>query len=55
MADGHPTSRRTAADAVRPVPADDSIAQYNTIYGTIGWPGRRIRVRAAADVELTPA
>ncbi|MDQ0385137.1 hypothetical protein J2S54_001957 [Streptomyces sp. DSM 42143] len=37
------------------MPADDSIAQYDTIYRTIGWPGRRIRVRAAADVELRPA
>ncbi|MBD0421008.1 cysteine hydrolase [Streptomyces sp. TRM S81-3] len=54
VADGHTTSRRGAADAGL-VPADRSIAQYNTIYRTIGWPGRRIRVRAAADVELTPA
>ncbi|CAM5579100.1 Cysteine hydrolase OS=Streptomyces rochei OX=1928 GN=G3I25_25345 PE=4 SV=1 [Streptomyces rochei] len=55
VADGHTTSRRTPADAGRLVPAGDSIAQCNTIYRTIGWPGRRIRVRAAADVELRPA
>ncbi|MFE1014503.1 cysteine hydrolase family protein [Streptomyces sp. NPDC058794] len=55
VADGHTTSRRTAADAGHLVPADASVAQYNTIYRTIGWPGRRIRVRAADDVELMPA
>ncbi|MFC7880424.1 isochorismatase family protein [Streptomyces sp. NPDC057376] len=55
VADGHTTSRRTAEDEGRLVPADASIAQYNTIYRTIGWPGRSIRVRAAADVELMPA
>ncbi|MDT0609448.1 cysteine hydrolase family protein [Streptomyces lancefieldiae] len=52
VADGHTTSVRTAADAGELVPADRSIAQYNAIYRTIGWPGRRIRVRAAADVDL---
>ncbi|MFI8951883.1 cysteine hydrolase family protein [Streptomyces sp. NPDC053750] len=52
VADGHTTSVRTAADAGHLVAADRSIAQYNTIYRTIGWPGRRIRVRAAADVDL---
>jgi nicotinamidase-related amidase len=55
VADGHTTSRRSAADAGALAPAALSIAQYNTVYRTIGWPGRRIRVRAAADVELTPA
>ncbi|MET7272969.1 cysteine hydrolase family protein [Streptomyces flaveolus] len=52
VADGHTTSLRGAADADL-VPADRSIAQYNAIYRTIGWPGRRIRVRAAADVDFT--
>jgi nicotinamidase-related amidase len=51
-ADGHTTSLRGEADAEL-VPADRSIARYNAIYRTIGWPGRRIRVRAAADVEFT--
>ncbi|WP_399889422.1 cysteine hydrolase family protein [Streptomyces sp. BBFR51] len=52
VADGHTTSVRTEADAGDLVPADRSIAQYNAIYRTIGWPGRRIRVRAAADVDF---
>ncbi|WP_217162298.1 isochorismatase family protein [Streptomyces sp. AC512_CC834] len=52
VADGHTTSVRTEADAGDLVPADRSIAQYNAIYRTIGWPGRSIRVRAAADVDF---
>lgn len=52
VADGHTTSRRSAADAGELVPADRSIAQCNTVYRTIGWPGRRIRVRAAVDVNF---
>ncbi|WP_324611055.1 hypothetical protein [Streptomyces pactum] len=52
MADGHTTSRRSAADADDLVPADRSIARYHTIYRTIGRPGRRIRLRAAAEVVL---
>ncbi|WP_217141787.1 cysteine hydrolase family protein [Streptomyces sp. AC627_RSS907] len=52
VADGHTTSVRTAADDGDLAPADRSVAHYNAIYRTIGWPGRRIRVRAAADVEL---
>ncbi|MER7057450.1 cysteine hydrolase family protein [Streptomyces sp. NPDC000351] len=52
VADGHTTSRRSAADAGGLMPADRSIAQYNTVYGMIGWPGRSIRVRAAADVDF---
>ncbi|MFH8532347.1 cysteine hydrolase family protein [Streptomyces tendae] len=51
VADGHTTSVRTEED-VDLVPADRSIAQYNAVYRTIGWPGRRIRVRAAADVDF---
>ncbi|MGC0385299.1 cysteine hydrolase family protein [Streptomyces sp. SAI-129] len=51
VADGHTTSVRTAADTEL-VPADRSIAQYNAVYRMIGWPGRRIRVRAAADVDF---
>ncbi|WP_077799380.1 isochorismatase family protein [Streptomyces sp. JHA26] len=51
VADGHTTSVRTAAD-VDLVPADRSIAQANAVYRMIGWPGRRIRVRAAADVDF---
>ncbi|WP_416477738.1 isochorismatase family protein [Streptomyces sp. LKA04] len=27
----------------------------NALYRSIGWPGRRVRLRAAADVELSPA
>ncbi|MGW0817724.1 cysteine hydrolase family protein [Streptomyces viridiviolaceus] len=53
VADGHTTSRRGEEDGDDLVPADRSIRQYNTIYRTIGWPGRRIRVRAAADVDVT--
>jgi nicotinamidase-related amidase len=52
VADGHTTSARTEADAGDLVPADRSIAQYNAIYRMIGWPGRRIRVRVAADVDF---
>ncbi|MEV7793650.1 cysteine hydrolase family protein [Streptomyces sp. NPDC087512] len=52
VADGHTTSRRGEQDTDL-VPADRSIAQYNAIYRTIGWPGRRVRVRAAADVDFT--
>ncbi|MYR47064.1 cysteine hydrolase family protein [Streptomyces sp. SID5910] len=52
VADGHTTSLRGEADTDL-VPADASIAQCNAIYRTIGWPGRRIRVRAAADVDFT--
>ncbi|MET9355426.1 cysteine hydrolase family protein [Streptomyces sp. NPDC006617] len=52
VADGHTTSVRTGADTDGLMPADRSIAQYNAIYRTIGWPGRRIRVRAAADVDF---
>ncbi|MFE1204776.1 cysteine hydrolase family protein [Streptomyces sp. NPDC058762] len=51
VADGHTTSVRTEED-VDLVPADRSIAQANAVYGMIGWPGRRIRVRAAADVDF---
>ncbi|MFE7437360.1 isochorismatase family protein [Streptomyces tendae] len=51
VADGHTTSVRTAADTDL-VPADRSIAQYNAVYRAIGRPGRRIRVRAAADVDF---
>ncbi|MET8489529.1 cysteine hydrolase family protein [Streptomyces tendae] len=51
VADGHTTSVRTEED-VDLVPADRSIAQYNAVYRTIGRPGRRIRVRAAADVDF---
>ncbi|MEU3662960.1 cysteine hydrolase family protein [Streptomyces sp. NPDC032940] len=51
VADGHTTSLRGEED-VDLVPADRSIAQCNAIYRTIGWPGRRIRVRAAADVDF---
>jgi nicotinamidase-related amidase len=51
VADGHTTSVRTEED-IDLVPADRSIAQYNAIYRMIGWPGRRIRVRAAADVDF---
>ncbi|MFJ7234775.1 cysteine hydrolase family protein [Streptomyces tendae] len=51
VADGHTTSVRTEED-VDLVPADRSIAQSNAVYRTIGWPGRRIRVRAAADVDF---
>jgi nicotinamidase-related amidase len=51
VADGHTTSVRTEEDTDL-VPADRSIAQYNAIYRMIGWPGRRIRVRAAADVDF---
>ncbi|MFJ8810282.1 cysteine hydrolase family protein [Streptomyces sp. NPDC102490] len=52
VADGHTTSVRTEEDTDL-VPADRSIAQYNAIYRMIGWPGRRIRVRAAADVDFS--
>ncbi|MFH8975397.1 cysteine hydrolase family protein [Streptomyces sp. NPDC017890] len=55
VADGHTTSRRGEADADGLVPAERSIAHCNAVYRMIGWPGRRIRVRAAADVELRPA
>ncbi|CAL9441431.1 cysteine hydrolase [Streptomyces sp. ICN988] len=51
VADGHTTSVRTEED-VDLVPADRSIAQANAVYRMIGWPGRRIRVRAAADVDF---
>ncbi|MFB6751986.1 cysteine hydrolase family protein [Streptomyces sp. NPDC056353] len=51
VADGHTTSVRTEED-VDLVPADRSIAQANAVYRVIGWPGRRIRVRAAADVDF---
>ncbi|MEU7213395.1 cysteine hydrolase family protein [Streptomyces sp. NPDC044989] len=51
VADGHTTSVRTGED-VDLVPADRSIAQANAVYRMIGWPGRRIRVRAAADVDF---
>ncbi|MFE1590210.1 cysteine hydrolase family protein [Streptomyces sp. NPDC058737] len=51
VADGHTTSVRTEED-VDLVPADRSIAQSNAVYRMIGWPGRRIRVRAAADVDF---
>lgn len=52
VADGHTTSVRTEED-VDLVPADRSIAQCNAVYRMIGWPGRRIRVRAAADVDFS--
>ncbi|CAM5236103.1 Cysteine hydrolase OS=Streptomyces tendae OX=1932 GN=GUR47_36690 PE=4 SV=1 [Streptomyces tendae] len=51
VADGHTTSVRTAADTGL-VPADRSIARYNAVYRAIARPGRRIRVRAAADVDF---
>lgn len=51
VADGHTTSVRTEED-VDLVPADRSIAQANAVHRMIGWPGRRIRVRAAADVDF---
>ncbi|MET7814903.1 cysteine hydrolase family protein [Streptomyces sp. NPDC005395] len=51
VADGHTTSVRTEED-VDLVPADRSVAQANAVYRMIGWPGRRIRVRAAADVDI---
>ena len=51
VADGHTTSVRTEED-VDLVPADRSIAQSNAVYRMIGWPGRRIRVRAATDVDF---
>ncbi|MEV8124841.1 cysteine hydrolase family protein [Streptomyces sp. NPDC085944] len=51
VADGHTTSVRTEED-VDLVPAGRSIAQSNAVYRMIGWPGRRIRVRAAADVDF---
>ncbi|MEU9067646.1 isochorismatase family protein [Streptomyces sp. NPDC048109] len=51
VADGHTTSVRTEED-VDLVPADRSIAQANAVYRMIGWPGRRVRVRAAADVDF---
>ncbi|NDZ74816.1 cysteine hydrolase [Streptomyces sp. SID10362] len=51
VADGHTTSVRTEED-VDLVPADRSVAQVNAVYRMIGWPGRRIRVRAAADVDF---
>ncbi|AZM75329.1 isochorismatase family protein [Streptomyces sp. KPB2] len=51
VADGHTTSVRTEED-VDLVPADRSITQANAVYRMIGWPGRRIRVRAAADVDF---
>ncbi|MGW7280214.1 isochorismatase family protein [Streptomyces sp. NPDC054844] len=52
VAGGHITSRRSAVDAGELVPADRSVAQYDTVYRTIGRPGRRIRVRAAVDVDF---
>ncbi|MGW5039207.1 cysteine hydrolase family protein [Streptomyces parvulus] len=55
VADGHTTSVRTAEDDGDLMPADRSVAQYNALYRSIGWPGRRVRLRAAADVELSPA
>ncbi|MFE2053179.1 hypothetical protein ACFXAS_32445 [Streptomyces sp. NPDC059459] len=55
MADGHTTSRRGAADGPGLVPADRSIARRNAVCPAMGRPGRRVRVRAAVDVELTPA
>ncbi|WP_122617643.1 cysteine hydrolase family protein [Streptomyces sp. Tu 4128] len=54
VADGHTTSVRGPEDGDL-MPADRSVAQYNAIYRTIGWPGRRVRLRAAADVDLSPA
>ncbi|MFG3247312.1 isochorismatase family protein [Streptomyces sp. NPDC048187] len=51
VADGHTTSVRTEADGDL-VPADRSIAQHNAVFRLMGWPGRRIRVRAAAEVEF---
>ncbi|MFB7655985.1 MULTISPECIES: cysteine hydrolase family protein [unclassified Streptomyces] len=55
VADGHTTSVRGPEDDGDLMPADRSVAQYNAIYRTIGWPGRRVRLRAAADVDLSPA
>ncbi|MFD4257491.1 cysteine hydrolase family protein [Streptomyces sp. NPDC058534] len=55
VADGHTTSVRDPEDDGDLMPADRSVAQYNAIYRTIGWPGRRVRLRAAADVDLSPA
>ncbi|MER6326598.1 cysteine hydrolase family protein [Streptomyces coelicoflavus] len=52
VADGHTTSVRTGAETDGLVPADHSIAHCNTVYRIMGWPGRRIRVRAAADVDF---
>ncbi|MFG3157660.1 cysteine hydrolase family protein [Streptomyces sp. NPDC048219] len=52
VSDGHTTSLRGEGDADL-APADRSIAQANAIYRMIGWPGRRIQVRAAADVDFT--
>ncbi|MFG2328341.1 cysteine hydrolase family protein [Streptomyces sp. NPDC048604] len=49
--DGHTTSVRP--DPSPYVPADESIAHHNTIFRTISFPGRRIRVLPAAEVDFT--
>ncbi|MEW2449750.1 hypothetical protein AB0896_19635 [Streptomyces parvulus] len=46
---------RTAEDDGDLMPADRSVARYNARYRSVGRPGRRVRLRAAADVELSPA
>ncbi|NDZ81068.1 isochorismatase family protein [Streptomyces sp. SID10853] len=54
VADGHTTSVRDGPEAY--APPDRSIAHHNEIFRNIRFPGRRVRVLPAAEVDfsLTP-
>lgn len=51
VADGHTTSVRGAGDAAYATP-DRSVAHHNEIFRNLGYPGRRIRVLPASEVDF---
>ncbi|MFJ9580366.1 isochorismatase family protein [Streptomyces sp. NPDC101191] len=53
VADGHTTSVREEADGPYAAP-DASVAHHNEIFRHLDFPGRSIRVLAAADVDFRP-
>ncbi|WP_405752319.1 isochorismatase family protein [Streptomyces sp. NBC_01020] len=61
VANGHTTSVRPESESESEsefgayAPADRSIAHHNEIFRNIRFPGRRVRVLPAAEVEFSPA